>query len=48
VAIRFLEKQENNFLYPSGGGVTSQSSCKEEYQELLDKIYVPTLLNLFV
>ena len=43
VAIRFLEKQENNFFYRSGGGVTSQSSCKEEYQELLDKIYVPTL-----
>ena len=43
VAIRFLEKQEYNFFYRSGGGVTSQSSRKEEYQELLDKIYVPAL-----
>ena len=42
VAIRFLEKQENKFFYRSGGGVTSQSNCSEEYQELLDKIYVPT------
>ena len=42
VAIRFLEKQENKFFYRSGGGVTSQSNCSEEHQELLDKIYVPT------
>ena len=42
VAIRFLEKQENKFFYRSGGGVTAKSNCEEEYQELLDKIYVPT------
>lgn len=42
VAIRFLEQQGNKFFYRSGGGVTSQSNCSEEYQELLDKIYVPT------
>ena len=43
VAIRFLERKGQNFFYRSGGGVTSQSNCKKEYQELLDKIYVPTL-----
>ena len=43
VAIRFLERKGQNFFYRSGGGVTSQSNCKNEYQELLDKIYVPTL-----
>ena len=43
VAIRFIEKQNQKFFYRSGGGVTSQSNCEDEYQELLDKIYVPTL-----
>ena len=43
VAIRFLEKKDDSFFYRSGGGITAQSNCKEEFQELLDKIYVPTL-----
>jgi para-aminobenzoate synthetase component 1 len=43
VAIRFLEKKDNSFFYRSGGGITAQSNCKEEFQELLDKIYVPTV-----
>ena len=43
VAIRFIETHNQTFYYRSGGGVTSQSNCAEEYQELLDKIYVPTL-----
>ena len=42
VAIRFLEQYNGNYFYRSGGGVTAQSNCEEEYQELLDKIYVPT------
>lgn len=43
VAIRFLEKKDDSFFYRSGGGITAQSNCKEEFQELLDKIYVPTV-----
>jgi para-aminobenzoate synthetase component I len=42
VAIRFLEQYNGNYFYRSGGGVTAQSNYEEEYQELLDKIYVPT------
>ena len=42
VMIRFIEKDKNgNLFYKSGGGITSDSSCKLEYQELIDKIYIP-------
>lgn len=41
VMIRFLEKADGHFIYKSGGGITVQSHCEEEYQELIDKIYVP-------
>ncbi len=41
VAIRFIEKINGEFYYKSGGGITSLSQPMEEYQEMLDKIYVP-------
>lgn len=41
VMIRFIEKQDNKLFYKSGGGITSQSNAKKEYQELIDKIYIP-------
>ena len=42
VLIRFIEKSSKfGHQYWSGGGITSQSDVKKEYQELLDKIYVP-------
>ena len=41
VMIRFIEKRDNNYFYKSGGGITTNSRCQEEYQELIDKIYVP-------
>lgn len=41
VMIRFIEKTENGFYYRSGGGITFQSELEKEYQEMLDKIYVP-------
>lgn len=42
VAIRYIEQQNNDFFYWSGGGITAYSTMEEEYQELNDKIYVPT------
>ncbi len=42
VAIRFIEKSNNSFYYKSGGGITHQSNVKEEYIELIKKIYVPS------
>ena len=41
VMIRFLQKQEAGFIYKSGGGITLDSSAETEYQEMLDKIYIP-------
>jgi len=41
VMIRFIEQEENMFFYRSGGGITTQSSLESEYQEVIDKIYVP-------
>ncbi len=42
VLIRFIEKDENGELwYRSGGGITVNSNPEEEYNEMLDKIYLP-------
>lgn len=41
VMIRFIEKTEKGLIYKSGGGITLDSDMKQEYNELLDKIYLP-------
>jgi para-aminobenzoate synthetase component 1 len=41
VMIRFIEKSKDKYYYRSGGGITTQSKCEEEYKEVLNKIYVP-------
>ncbi|TNF43540.1 MAG: aminodeoxychorismate synthase component I [Epsilonproteobacteria bacterium] len=42
VMIRFIEKEEDGKLfYKSGGGITIDSDAKSEYDELIDKIYLP-------
>ncbi|HEY9114942.1 MAG TPA: aminodeoxychorismate synthase component I [Bacteroidales bacterium] len=41
VMIRFIEQSPKGLVYKSGGGITAKSNCEEEYQELIDKIYVP-------
>ncbi|NOT37684.1 MAG: aminodeoxychorismate synthase component I [Saprospiraceae bacterium] len=41
VAIRFIEKVDNQYYFRSGGGITSMSIAKDEYEEMLNKIYVP-------
>jgi para-aminobenzoate synthetase component 1 len=41
VMIRFIEQTESGLYYRSGGGITTQSDVSLEYQEALDKIYVP-------
>jgi para-aminobenzoate synthetase component 1 len=43
VMIRFIQKSKNNrYVYKSGGGITCDSDCFSEYQELIDKIYIPS------
>ena len=41
VMIRFIEKQGEGYVYKSGGGITLDSLASLEYEELLDKIYLP-------
>lgn len=41
VMIRFIEQGSNRLTFKSGGGITHQSSAEDEYQEMIDKIYVP-------
>lgn len=41
VMIRFIENIEGQLYFKSGGGITSQSEPSLEYQELIDKVYVP-------
>ena len=41
VMIRFIEKRENGLFYHSGGGITVYSDLEMEYNELIDKVYLP-------
>lgn len=41
VMIRYIERIKDQLFYRSGGGITTSSVCDKEYQELLDKVYVP-------
>ena len=43
VLIRFIEKRDNGYFYRSGGGITSFSEPLSEYNEMIDKIYVPAI-----
>ncbi|MCH9812554.1 MAG: aminodeoxychorismate synthase component I [Epsilonproteobacteria bacterium] len=41
VMIRFIEKTHEGYLYKSGGGITIDSQCENEYLEMCEKVYVP-------
>jgi para-aminobenzoate synthetase component I len=41
VMIRFIEQQGDKLIFKSGGGITSQSDMEKEYEELIQKVYVP-------
>jgi para-aminobenzoate synthetase component I len=41
VMIRFIEREDGQLYYRSGGGITAQSVMEKEYQEIIDKVYVP-------
>lgn len=42
VMIRYIEQDENGQLFfKSGGGITAQSQLKDEYEEMVKKVYVP-------
>jgi para-aminobenzoate synthetase component I len=41
VMIRFIEQTDDGFMFRSGGGITTFSDARNEYQEMIDKVYVP-------
>lgn len=41
VMIRFLEQDETGMYFKAGGGITSKSDCRKEYEEVLQKVYLP-------
>lgn len=41
VMIRYIEQTPEGLVFKSGGGITFRSDPKQEYQELIQKVYVP-------
>lgn len=41
VMIRFIEQRDGRFYFRSGGGITINSDCRAEYEEVLAKVYLP-------
>ncbi|MEN8216411.1 MAG: aminodeoxychorismate synthase component I [Pseudomonadota bacterium] len=41
VMIRFIERKGDKLIYKSGGGITIDSNVTSEYEEMLEKVYIP-------
>ncbi len=41
VLIRYLDQDGDQLIFKSGGGITFLSDCQTEYNELIQKVYVP-------
>ncbi len=41
VMIRYIEQDEDGLVFKSGGGITHFSDCRQEYAEMIDKVYLP-------
>lgn len=41
VIIRYIEQQPDGLMFKSGGGITARSQAVSEYQEIIDKVYLP-------
>jgi len=41
IMIRYIENKNGKFIYKSGGGITCDSKVTSEYQEMIDKVYIP-------
>jgi len=41
VLIRYMEQEGEHYVFKSGGGITFLSDCQAEYNELIQKVYVP-------
>ena len=45
VLIRYIENKNGQLIYKSGGGITFKSKVEQEYNEMLNKVYVPITRN---
>lgn len=43
VMIRFIEQTEQGKVFKAGGGITSKSDCHKEYEEVIQKVYLPII-----
>lgn len=41
VLIRYIEQDGGRLYFRSGGGITVNSDCRAEYNEIVEKIYIP-------
>ena len=41
VNIRYIEQGKKGMQFRSGGGITANSNLEDEYNEMVDKVYVP-------
>ena len=41
VMIRYIEVRDGRYYFRSGGGITINSDCRAEYEEVLAKVYLP-------
>lgn len=41
VLIRFIETRDGNLFFRSGGGITINSNPQDEYNEVIEKVYLP-------
>ena len=41
VMIRYVEQEKGGLVFKAGGGITAQSRWKSEYEEVMQKAYVP-------
>lgn len=41
VMIRFIEASGGQLVFKSGGGITARSDARSEYQEMIQKVYLP-------
>lgn len=45
VMIRFIDNENGHLFFKAGGGITAKSDWKKEYEEVIEKIYVPIHRN---
>lgn len=45
VMIRFMDQENGQLYFKAGGGITAKSNMTDEYNEVIEKIYVPVCRN---